>query len=47
MSITSAYKDEFGDNFTSAIPTNVFGKHDNLYVEPILHRCGLSADSAP
>ena len=27
----SAYKDQFGDNFTSAIPTNVFGPHDNLY----------------
>ena len=25
----SAYKDQFGDNFTSAIPTNVFGPHDN------------------
>lgn len=31
----SAYKDQFGDNFTSAIPTNVFGPHDNLYVPPI------------
>ena len=28
----SAYKDQFGSNFTSAIPTNVFGPHDNLYV---------------
>ena len=28
----SAYKDQFGDNFTSAIPTNVFGPHDNLHV---------------
>jgi len=26
----SAYKEEFGCNFTSAIPTNVFGPHDNL-----------------
>jgi GDP-L-fucose synthase len=24
-----AYKDEFGCNFTSAIPTNVFGPYDN------------------
>lgn len=28
----SAYKEEFGCNFTSAIPTNVFGPHDNLWV---------------
>lgn len=25
-----AYKEEFGCNFTSAIPTNVFGPNDNL-----------------
>ena len=31
--IHSAYKEEFGCNFTSAIPTNVFGPHDNLYVK--------------
>ena len=33
---TSAYKEEFGCNFTSAIPTNVFGPHDNLYVCPMI-----------
>ena len=27
-----AYKEEFGSNFTSAIPTNVFGPYDNLCV---------------
>jgi hypothetical protein len=27
----SAYHDEHGSNFTSAIPTNVFGPNDNLY----------------
>ncbi len=27
---SSAYKQEFGHNFTSAIPTNIFGPHDNL-----------------
>jgi GDP-L-fucose synthase len=27
----SAYHEEFGCNFTSAIPTNVFGPNDNLY----------------
>ena len=31
--IHSAYKEEFGCNFTSAIPTNVFGPYDNLYVK--------------
>ena len=30
--LNSAYKEEFGCNFTSAIPTNVFGPHDNLQV---------------
>jgi len=28
----SAYHEEHGSNFTSAIPTNVFGPNDNLYV---------------
>ena len=28
----SAYKEQYGCNFTSAIPTNVFGPHDNLSV---------------
>jgi GDP-L-fucose synthase len=27
----SAYHEEHGSNFTSAIPTNVFGPNDNLY----------------
>ena len=31
-SMSSAYKEEFGCNFTSAIPTNVFGPYDNLQV---------------
>ena len=30
--MSSAYKEEFGCNFTSAIPTNVFGPYDNLQV---------------
>jgi len=43
-----AYKDEFGDNFTSAIPTNVFGKHDNFDLEDshvipgLIHKCYLA-----
>lgn len=32
----SAYKEQFGHNFTSAIPTNVFGPHDNLYAIPLV-----------
>jgi len=43
-----AYKDEFGDNFTSSIPTNVFGKHDNFDLEDshvipgLIHKCYLA-----
>ncbi|KAI0705540.1 epimerase-domain-containing protein [Earliella scabrosa] len=43
-----AYKDQYGDNFTSAIPTNVFGPHDNYDLEDahvlpaLVHRCYLS-----
>ncbi|KAF9523795.1 NAD dependent epimerase/dehydratase family-domain-containing protein [Crepidotus variabilis] len=40
-----AYKEEFGCNFTSAIPTNVFGPHDNFDLEDshvipgLIHKC--------
>jgi len=43
-----AYKEEFGCNFTSAIPTNVFGPHDNYDLEDahvipaLLHKCYLA-----
>ncbi|KAI0791452.1 hypothetical protein BC629DRAFT_1509653 [Irpex lacteus] len=43
-----AYKEEFGCNFTSAIPTNVFGPHDNYDLEDahvipaLIHKCYLS-----
>ncbi|KAH7911496.1 hypothetical protein BJ138DRAFT_1150490 [Hygrophoropsis aurantiaca] len=43
-----AYKEEFGCNFTSAIPTNVFGPHDNFdlkhaHVMPaLIHKCHLA-----
>jgi len=43
-----AYKEEFGCNFTSAIPTNVFGPHDNFdlkyaHVMPaLIHKCYLA-----
>ncbi|EMD37075.1 hypothetical protein CERSUDRAFT_114972 [Gelatoporia subvermispora B] len=43
-----AYKDQFGHNFTSAIPTNVFGPHDNYDLESahvipgLVHKCYLA-----
>ncbi|KAF9256968.1 NAD-dependent epimerase/dehydratase [Marasmius fiardii PR-910] len=43
-----AYKEEFGCSFTSGIPTNVFGPHDNYDLEhshviPMLtHKCYLA-----
>ncbi|KAI0080429.1 NAD(P)-binding protein [Panus rudis PR-1116 ss-1] len=43
-----AYKDQFGSNFTSAIPTNVFGPHDNYDLEgahvipALVHKCYLA-----
>ncbi|KAG9307970.1 hypothetical protein JVU11DRAFT_12039 [Chiua virens] len=43
-----AYKEEFGCNFTSAIPTNVFGPHDNFdlkhaHVMPaLIHKCYIA-----
>ncbi|KAK1216643.1 hypothetical protein PQX77_020763 [Marasmius sp. AFHP31] len=43
-----AYKEEFGCNFTSAIPTNVFGPHDNYDLEHshvipgLIHKCYLA-----
>ncbi|KAF5348055.1 hypothetical protein D9758_010007 [Tetrapyrgos nigripes] len=43
-----AYKEEFGCNFTSAIPTNVFGEYDNYDLEDahvipaLIHKCYLA-----
>ncbi|CAK5263694.1 unnamed protein product [Mycena citricolor] len=43
-----AYKDEFGCNFTSAIPTNIFGPYDNYDLEDahvipaLVHKCYLA-----
>jgi GDP-L-fucose synthase len=43
-----AYNDQFGDNFTSIIPTNVFGPYDNYDLEDshvipgLLHKCYLA-----
>lgn len=43
-----AYRDQFGDNFTSVVPTNVFGPHDNFSLENshvipgLIHKCWLA-----
>ncbi|KZT01361.1 NAD(P)-binding protein [Laetiporus sulphureus 93-53] len=43
-----AYKDQYGCNFTSAIPTNVFGPNDNFELEGshvipgLIHKCYLA-----
>ncbi|KAH9817926.1 hypothetical protein DFH28DRAFT_1123856 [Melampsora americana] len=43
-----AYHSEFGCNFTSAIPTNIFGPHDNYDLEDshvipgLVHKCFLA-----
>jgi len=43
-----AYKEQYGCNFTSAIPTNVFGPYDNFELEDshvipgLMHKCYLA-----
>ncbi|KAI0037068.1 GDP-L-fucose synthetase [Vararia minispora EC-137] len=43
-----AYKDQYGSNFTSAIPTNIFGPNDNFDLEDahvipaLIHKCYLA-----
>ncbi|KAF8072883.1 TSTA3 [Scenedesmus sp. PABB004] len=45
------YKDEYGCNFTSVIPTNIFGPHDNYDLESshvipgLVHKCYLAKKS--
>ena len=40
--------DQFGDNFTSVIPTNIFGPYDNFNLEDshvipgLMHKCILA-----
>jgi len=42
------YHDEYGCNFTSVIPTNIYGKHDNFSIEDghvipgLIHKCYLA-----
>ena len=44
----SAYHEQFGHQFTSAIPTNIFGQHDNFDVDQahvipgLVHKCYLA-----
>ena len=42
------YKDEYGCNFTSVIPTNIYGPHDNYSIQGghvvpgLIHKCYLA-----
>lgn len=42
------YREEYGDNFVSVIPTNIFGPHDNYELEDshvvpgLIHKCYLA-----
>ncbi|KAK9764975.1 hypothetical protein K7432_007070 [Basidiobolus ranarum] len=46
-----AYNEQYGCNFTSVIPTNVFGPHDNFSLEDshvipgLIHKCYLSKEN--
>ncbi|KAG7442855.1 epimerase-domain-containing protein [Guyanagaster necrorhizus] len=46
--VNRAYKEQYGCNFTSAIPTNVFGPYDNFDLEDahvipaLIHKCLLA-----
>lgn len=43
-----AYKDEYGCNYTSVVPTNIYGPHDNFSIENghvipgLVHKCYLA-----
>lgn len=45
------YREQYGCNFTSIIPTNVFGPHDNFSIEDghvlpgLLHKCKQAMDA--
>ncbi|TPX36597.1 GDP-L-fucose synthase [Synchytrium microbalum] len=46
--INKAYNDQYGCQFTSVIPTNIFGEHDNFNLEDshvipgLIHKCYLA-----
>ncbi len=43
-----AYKEQFGINYTSVVPTNIFGPHDNYHLQDshvipgLIHKCYLA-----
>ena len=45
------YKEQYGCNFTSVVPTNVYGKFDNFSLEDshvipgLIHKCHLAMQS--
>jgi GDP-L-fucose synthase len=45
------YNEEYGCNFTSVIPTNVYGPHDNFSIEDghvipgLIHKCKIAKDT--
>jgi GDP-L-fucose synthase len=46
--LNHCYKDQYGSNFTSVIPTNIYGKHDNFSIEDghvipgLIHKCYIA-----
>lgn len=46
--LNHCYKDQYGLNFTSVIPTNIYGPHDNFCIEDghvipgLIHKCYLA-----
>lgn len=51
MHVFRVYNDQYGDKFTSVIPTNIFGPHDNYDMEDahvipgLIHKCYLAVKS--
>ena len=49
--LNRCYRDEYGSNFTSVVPTNIFGENDNFsinngHVIPgLIHKCYLAKES--
>lgn len=46
--VNRCYRDQYGCNFTSVVPTNIFGPHDNFSIEDghvlpgLMHKCLLA-----
>mmetsp|Transcript_28346 Transcript_28346/g.91411 ORF Transcript_28346/g.91411 Transcript_28346/m.91411 type:complete len:321 (-) Transcript_28346:230-1192(-) len=49
--LNRCYKDEYGCDFTSVVPTNIFGEHDNFSIQgghvipSLIHKCYLAKQS--